>query len=164
MAHSPMVASLPHHEVQHSPAPMRGISRSPTPLIAGYYTQAAWGWAGEGIRASGRGQATKLPLQPRPRRGYPASTPLHRPGRLPYARDTTVARLRTSTSRAAPILRAVETRECTLPDSTFVTVFSETPETSASSRWDIPFSLRRLRTCALSIARYTVLLLEVVGK
>ena len=39
----------------HSPTPMRGISRSPIPLIARYYRQVAWGWAGEELRAPGRG-------------------------------------------------------------------------------------------------------------
>jgi hypothetical protein len=44
-------------EVRHSPTPMRGISRSLTPLIARYYRQVAWGWDGEGLRAMGRSKA-----------------------------------------------------------------------------------------------------------
>jgi hypothetical protein len=43
-----------------------------------------------------------------------------------YARPATLARLRGSTSRAAPILRVVEGSGCTLPASTFASVFLET--------------------------------------
>lgn len=88
------------------------------------------------------------------RAGTPRRIP--RSGRTPYARDATVARLRGFTSRVAPILRAVETWEYTLPASMFVTVLLETPETSVSSRWDISLFFRRLRTRALFITTYPV--------